>query len=48
MTTKALVVEDDPQVVERIEDTLFSIDHEHLCVTNQQDARLALLREQFD
>ncbi len=47
MSTKALVVEDDPQVMDTIEDTLFSMGHEHLWVTNQQDARDALGRDHF-
>ncbi len=47
MTTKALVVEDDPQVMGTIEDTLFSMGHEHLWVTNQQDARDAIHQDHF-
>lgn len=37
----------DPQVMDTIEDTLFSMGHEHLWVTNQQDARDALGRDHF-
>jgi CheY-like chemotaxis protein len=48
MKPRALVVEDDGRIVETIEDTLFSIDHDHRWVTNQQDAREALQAEAFD
>lgn len=47
MTTKALVVEDDPEVMETIEDTLYSMGHEHRWVTNQHDARQALRAERY-
>lgn len=48
MTKKALIVEDDPQVLEYIENTLCSLNHEHVWVTNQQDARLRFQDERFD
>ena len=47
MTTSALVVEDDPKVMDTIEDTLFSFGHEHVWVTNQHDARAALRTQHF-
>ena len=47
MTTSALIVEDDPQVMETIEDTLCSFGHEHVWVTNQFDAREALRSQDF-
>jgi DNA-binding response OmpR family regulator len=42
-----LIVEDDPRVVEEIEDTLDSIRHEHVWASNVQDARKAVAAEQF-
>jgi CheY-like chemotaxis protein len=48
MTKKALIVEDDPQVLEYIENTLCSLNHEHVWVTNQQDARQRFQDERFD
>ncbi len=47
MTTSALVVEDDPKVMEIIEDTLCSFGHDHTWVTNQFDARAALRTQEF-
>ena len=47
MTTSALIVEDDPKVMETIEDTLFSFGHEHVWVKNQHDARAALRTHHF-
>jgi len=47
MTTKALVVEDDPQAMDSIEDTLFSMGHAHVWVTNQEDARAALGQDHY-
>lgn len=48
MTKKALIVEDDPHVMEYIENTLCSLNHEHVWVTNQHDARETFHRERFD
>ena len=48
MKPRALVVDDDARIIEEIEDTLFSIQHEHRCVTNQHDARQALQADSFD
>ncbi len=45
--TKALVVEDDPEVMEIIEDTLYSMGHDHQWVTNQHDARRAIHDDHF-
>lgn len=39
MKPKALIVEDDDRIIDTIEDTLFSIGHEHDRVTNQYDAQ---------
>ena len=47
MTVSALVVEDDSQVMDTIEDTLYSLGHQHVWVTNQHDARRALRTEEF-
>ncbi|MHB8974309.1 MAG: response regulator [Pirellulaceae bacterium] len=48
MIKKALIVEDDPHVLGYIEDTLCSLNHEHVWVTNQHDARQRFQEEQFD
>jgi CheY-like chemotaxis protein len=48
MIKKALIVEDDPHVLGYIEDTLCSLNHEHVWVTNQHDARQRFQDEQFD
>ncbi len=48
MIKKALIVEDDPHVLGYIEDTLCSLNHEHVWVTNQQDARQRFREERFD
>ena len=48
MKPKALVVEDDHRIIESIEDTLFSIGHEHDWATNQQDARRLLKEGEYD
>lgn len=48
MNPKALVVEDDDRIIESIEDTLFSIGHEHDWATNQHDARLRLKESEYD
>lgn len=45
--TKALVVEDDPRIVEVVEDTMVSLGHRHLWVGNLHDARKALATESF-
>jgi CheY-like chemotaxis protein len=42
MKPKALVVEDDDRIIESIEDTLFSIGHDHDWATNQHDAQQKL------
>jgi CheY-like chemotaxis protein len=47
MTTRALVVEDDPRIVEEIEDILDSLGHEHVWASNLQDARKAVAAEDF-
>jgi CheY-like chemotaxis protein len=39
MKPKALIVEDDDRIIGSIEDTLFSIGHEHDWATNQHDAQ---------
>jgi len=44
---KALVVEDDGDVVECIRRTMIVLDHDCVCVTNVQDAREALRKEEF-
>ncbi|MFO0915205.1 MAG: response regulator [Pirellulales bacterium] len=48
MKPKALIVEDDERIMESIEDTLVSMDHEHDWVTNQHDARLRLRSSDCD
>ena len=45
---KALVVEDDPTIVEMVEDVLFSLGHEFEVATNQQDAQQLLKSMDFD
>lgn len=40
---KALVVEDDPTIVDMVEDVLFSLGHEFEVATNQQDAQAAAI-----
>lgn len=47
MKRRALVVEDDTRFIQDIEDTLFSIEHDHRWVTNQHDARQALQADTF-
>jgi len=42
MKPKALIVEDDDRIIGSIEDTLFSIGHEHDWATNQHDAQQML------
>ncbi len=42
MKPKALIVEDDDRIIVSLEDTLFSIGHEHDWVTNQYDAQRRL------
>ena len=39
MKLKALIVEDDDRIIDSIEDTLFSMGHEHDRATNQYDAQ---------
>ncbi len=46
--TIALVVEDDPQMMEAITDTLFTLGHDHELATNLQDARELIQRRDFD
>ena len=48
MAKKALIVDDDPRIMKIIEETLQGLNHEHVWVTNQHDARRALDIEQFD
>jgi len=43
-----LVVEDDDRIVERVENTLFSLGHSHERVTNQADAQQKLQASDFD
>ncbi|AMV34976.1 Transcriptional activator protein CzcR [Pirellula sp. SH-Sr6A] len=45
---KALVVEDDPTIVEMVEDVLFSLGHEFEVATNQQDAKQLLQSTDFE
>jgi CheY-like chemotaxis protein len=45
---KALVVEDDPTIVDMVEDVLFSLGHEFEVATNQQDAQQLLQSMAFD
>jgi CheY-like chemotaxis protein len=47
MSTRALIVEDDPRVVEEIEDILDSLGHEHAWASNLADARKAVAAEDF-
>ncbi len=47
-TPKALIVEDDDRVIGSIEDTLFSIGHDHDWATNQHDARRMLTKNDYD
>ena len=47
MSVKALVVEDDPSVVEEVSDVLYSLDHEYVWADNLQDARSALDADDF-
>lgn len=47
MTPSVLIVEDGPQVMETIEDTLYWIGHEHVWLANQFDARAALRSQDF-
>jgi DNA-binding response OmpR family regulator len=47
MTTKALVVEDNPQIIDAIDGPLASLRHEYRWVTNQADAFQALESEDF-
>ena len=46
--TTALVVEDDPQMMDAITDTLFTLGHEHVWATNLQDTRELIQRRDFD
>ena len=46
--TTALVVEDDPHMMEAITDTLFTLGHDHVWATNLQDARELIQRRDFD
>jgi DNA-binding response OmpR family regulator len=46
-STKALVVEDDPRIVDVVEVTLVSLGHQHQWVSNLRDARKALAAESF-
>ncbi len=48
MVLKGLIVEDDLSIVPTLEDCLFSMGHECLCVTNQSDARNAIQAHDFD
>ncbi|MFO0915265.1 MAG: response regulator [Pirellulales bacterium] len=48
MKPKVLIVEDDERIMESIEDTLVSMEHEHDWVTNQHDARLRLRSSEWD
>ena len=48
MAKKALIVDDDPRIMKIIEETLQGLNHEHVWMTNQHDARRALDIEQFD
>ncbi len=48
MKARALIVEDDENIIESIEDALFSIGHEHVWVTNQLDAQEAMRSGKFD
>jgi CheY-like chemotaxis protein len=48
MNTKALIVEDDDRIIESIEDTLFSMGHEHDWATNQHDAQQMLRGGEYD
>ena len=45
---KALVVEDDPTIVDMVEDVLFSLGHEFEVATNQHDAQQLLKSMDFD
>ena len=45
---KALVVEDDPTIVDMVEDVLFSLGHEFEVATNQQDAQQLLQSMDFE
>ncbi len=45
---KALIVEDDDRIIGSIEDTLYSIGHEHDWVTNQHDAREKLKQGDYN
>ena len=45
---KALIVEDDDRIMGPIEDTLFSIGHEHDWATNQHDAQQMLRQCEYD
>ncbi|XZE43819.1 response regulator [Pirellulaceae bacterium SH467] len=44
---KALVVEDDPTIVDMVEDILFSLSYEFDVATNQQDAKELLAKTQY-
>ncbi|XZE36040.1 response regulator [Pirellulaceae bacterium SH501] len=44
---KALVVEDDPTIVDMVEDVLFSLSYEFDVATNQQDAKELLAKTQY-
>jgi CheY-like chemotaxis protein len=47
MTITALVVEDDPGIVNVVGDLLYSIGHEYVSADNLQDARAALAEQDF-
>ena len=47
MKPRALVVEDDDRIIGSIEDSLFSIGHEHDWVTNQHDAQEKLRETEY-
>lgn len=47
MKPRALIVEDDSNVMPPVEDVLFSMGHSHAWVTNQQDAQQMLASQKF-
>ncbi len=47
MKPRALIVEDDDRIIGSIEDSLFSIGHEHDWVTNQHDAQEKLRETEY-
>lgn len=48
MRPRALVVEDDERIMDMVEDTLYSLGHEHDWATNQHDARVRLEAAEYD